>query len=105
MQKRIPKFALVLLACWLSLALVGCNRDGKYPVSGVVTWEGEPIPDEQNGHITFTPVDGSTAPDAGKINAEGRFSLRASPGEKRVEILISRPVGDRPPNSPEIIRF
>jgi len=82
-------------AVLLMLCLVGCNGDGKYPVSGTVTWEGDPIPADHNGHITFTPIDPSKGPDAGPIGEDGEFSFRASPGEKRVEILISRPKGKR----------
>lgn len=81
----------LLLAC--TILFVGCGGDGKYPVSGTVTWKGDPIPEDHNGHIMFMPVDPSIGPDACQIGANGEFSLRASPGEKRVEILISRPKG------------
>ena len=82
----------VALCCF---CLVGCGGDGKYPVSGTVTWEGDPIPADHNGHIMFMPIDPSTGPDAGPIGPNGGYSFRASPGEKRVEILISRPKGKR----------
>ncbi len=78
-------FALLLFA--------GCAGDGKYPVSGTVTWNGEPIPD---GHIIFTPVDAALGPDAVQFSA-GKFSFRASPGEKRVEIFADRPLGKPDP--------
>mgnify|MGYP001556120801 CR=1 FL=1 len=84
-------FSVLLLSTFL-LSL-GCQGDGKYPVSGQVTWEGESIPEDHNGHVQFMPVDESVTPDAGPIGADGRFEFRASPGEKRVEILISRPKG------------
>jgi hypothetical protein len=93
MQQRNYDFVRGMMLCLLFICLSGCGGDGKYPVSGVVTWEGDPIPGEQNGHITFTPADATVAPDAGKIAADGKFSFRASPGDKRVEILISRPIG------------
>lgn len=83
--------ALILVACVLISA--GCSGDGKYPVNGTVTWNGEPIPADQNGHVTFLPVDPSETPDAGPIGPDGTFSFRSAPGEKKVEILISRPVG------------
>ncbi len=73
--------------------LFGCNRDGKVAVSGTITFEGEPI---ATGHIIFTPVDPSIGPDADKI-VDGRFSFRASPGEKRVEVFADRPVGEPDP--------
>ena len=75
------------------VGVIGCGGDGKYPVTGTVTWEGTPIPADQNGFVTLTPIDASVAPDAGPIAEDGTFSFRASPGEKKVEILISRPVG------------
>ena len=89
-QNRILALLGVCLAC---LAAFGCGGDGKYPVSGTVTWEGEPIPADQNGHITFMPTDTSIGPDAGPIGPDGTYSFRSSPGVKKVEILISRPKG------------
>ena len=80
---------LFLLVCSL---LLGCSGDGKYPVTGTVTWNGEPIPADHNGHVTFMPVDASIAPDSGPI-VDGVYSFRSTPGEKKVEILISRPKG------------
>ncbi len=81
-----------LLMCF-AVSISGCGGDGKYPVHGQVTWAGKPIPDDHNGFVTLTPVDGSIAPDAGPIGPDGRFDFRASPGEKRVEILIARSQG------------
>ena len=75
--------------------MAGCNRDGKYPVSGTVSWNGEPI---EKGHITLTPVDPSIGPDAGLIT-NGSFSFRASPGEKKVEILADRPIASAKANA------
>lgn len=92
--RRISQRMLVSLGVGLAcLVTLGCSGDGKYPVSGTVTWEGEPIPADQNGHITFMPTDASVGPDAGPIGPDGTYSFRSSPGEKRVEILISRPTG------------
>jgi hypothetical protein len=83
----------VFLLLALSLLAAGCSRDGKYPVSGTVTWEGHPIP---TGHITFTPVDPTIGPDAGKID-NGSFRFRASPGAKKVEVFADRPLGEPDP--------
>jgi len=83
-----------LIVCLLSILSIGCSGDGKYPVSGTVTWDGEPIPADHNGHVTFMPVDASLTPDSGPIGADGTFNFRASPGEKKVEIMISRPKGE-----------
>lgn len=77
----------------MCLLAIGCGGDGKYPVVGQVTWEGAPIPDDHNGFVTLTPTDPGIAPDAGPIGPEGRFDFRASAGEKKVEIMITRPEG------------
>ena len=89
---HLQRLTAVSVFCLAFLA--GCGGDGKYPVSGVVTWEGEPIPSDHHGYVTLTPVDPSSPPDAGPIGPDGRFSFRATPGEKRVEILITKPVGE-----------
>lgn len=88
-MSRFFELGIVVVVC----VFIGCGGDGKYPVSGTVKWEGTPIPADHNGHITFMPLDASITPDACSIGADGRYNLRASPGEKRVEILISRPTG------------
>ncbi len=93
MRSSILNVAFAIVLCCGFVLVTGCGGDGKYPVSGKVTWEGEPIPDDQNGHITFMPTDSSVGPDAGPIGPGGSYSFRSSPGEKKVEILISRPKG------------
>jgi hypothetical protein len=75
----------------LLFALVGCSAgDGKIPVSGVVTFDGSPMPD---GYVTFTPAAGGT-PEAAPI-AAGKFELGVKPGAHRVEIEASRFVGEK----------
>ena len=88
-MQRLLRVIILLLSYML---LAGCSGDGKYPVSGTVSWDGELIPADHNGHVTFMPVDTKLAPDSGPI-VDGKYSFRASPGEKKVEILISRPTG------------
>ncbi len=68
---------------------VGCQGDGKNPVSGTVTWNGKAL---EEGHLILTPSDKTKSPDAGPIQ-NGEFSFRASPGAKRVEIFADRAVG------------
>ena len=88
----IRRFKLPVLAAML-LALVGCGpRDGKVPVSGVITFDGSPMPD---GYITFTPEGGGT-PEAAPI-AAGKFELGVKPGAHRVEIEASHFVGEKNP--------
>jgi hypothetical protein len=80
---------LLLLTCG-----IGCGPSGPitYPVSGTVTFNGEPIPSEHNGYITFIPADPSLAPEAGTIK-DGKFSFRATEGAKKVKVEASRFVG------------
>ena len=74
-----------------ALVLGGCGPSGPetYPVSGTVTWNGQPLPE---GHIVFSSEDGSVAPAAGKIS-DGKFAFRAQAGQKRVEIHADREAG------------
>jgi hypothetical protein len=82
------------LACLLVL-LVGCGPSGPktYPISGTVSWNGQPVP---KGHIVFASADGSMAPDAGAI-LDGRFAFRAKAGHKRVEVYADRESGPPDP--------
>ena len=57
-----------------------------YVVSGKITCDGEPV---QEGHIALVPLDGSLVPDNAFFK-DGKYSLLARPGEKRVEIRASR---------------
>lgn len=70
---------------WL-LAGCGSGEPNTYRVIGTASWENAPIPE---GDIIFSPVDGASAPQAGKI-AAGRYEVRATPGKKRVEIYATR---------------
>ncbi len=86
--------AAAIAAVFLLPVAAGCGGPaGKYPVTGTVTWNGQPIP---NGHIVFEPLDAAVAPDAGPIR-NGNFSLLASPGAKRVEIHADREIGPPDP--------
>lgn len=78
-------FVLLLLCC------MGCSPSGpvRVPVSGLVTWDGQPIP---VGDILFEAADGSPAADAGKI-VEGKYSLLVTVGAKKVQIHASREEG------------
>lgn len=71
--------------------LLGCGPSGpeKYSVSGTVKVGDTLLPE---GYIVLAPVAGGGAPDAGPITA-GKFSFKASPGPKRVEITASRESG------------
>ncbi len=76
------------LAAAILLAGAGCTRTpaNKYVVSGEITCDGEPV---QEGHLALVPLDGSLVPD-NVFFKEGKYTLLATPGEKRVEIRASR---------------
>ena len=68
--------------------LAGCGRtDGTYPVSGMVTFDGEALPE---GDILFIPERTDLPREGGKIQ-NGKFSFQARLGKKRVEVRASRP--------------
>jgi hypothetical protein len=78
----------VLMAAGLFL-LAGCSSGtDTHPVSGVVLWEGAPLP---HGHVLFEPAEGGAAEPA-EVR-EGRFTLRATPGLKRVQVRATREEG------------
>jgi hypothetical protein len=78
-----------VLSLAVLLLLAGCGPSGPktYPVSGTVTFDGQPLP---TGFITFTPTEGDIGPDSGKV-VEGKFEFRAQAGKKLVEINANRP--------------
>lgn len=77
-------FGLVLVG----LLLAGCGggtEPQRYPVSGTVTLDGQPLPE---GLIFFKTV-ATGAIDTMEIKA-GKFAGEAQPGERRVEIVAYR---------------
>lgn len=79
---------------WTTFGLLlaaGCGQKGPatYPVSGTVTFDGQPIPE---GRISFIPEGGKAAPDSVPIQ-NGQFQLRVKAGRHRVEITADRPTG------------
>ncbi len=74
---------------WVLAAGCGGSGAATYPVSGTVSFDGQPIPE---GRISFVPEDGKAAPDSGPIQ-NGKFQLRVKPGRHRVEIVADRPTG------------
>ncbi len=96
-RRRFGRGRLGLLAVLsASVLAIGCG-DGRQPVQGTVTFDGQPVPD---GTISFVPIDPALGPDAGRIE-NGRFHLVAKPGPKRVEIRASRPVQSPDPRDPD----
>ncbi len=78
-----------LLACFIIMATLGCNAsDGprKYPVTGTVTYAGEPI---ESGSVVFDPVDGEGPSAMGGIE-NGVLSAEVTAGEKVLRISAVR---------------
>ena len=80
-------WAAPLLCCLAALAGCGPGGPKTVPVSGSVTFAGQPVAD---GEIAFRSADGATASWAGRIVA-GRYAIRSTVGPKRVEIIAVRP--------------
>jgi hypothetical protein len=81
-----------------SLVIMGCGdgRPTRVPVSGTVLIDGQPL---GRGNIKFVPADGR--PSAGKIAADGSFTLTcydgndgALLGQHRVQVASNRIISD-----------
>jgi hypothetical protein len=89
---------LVLVA--LAVAAGGCGKsDGKVPVRGSVSLDGEPL---EQGRIELIPSDGKGTTTGAEI-LDGDFQLRADPGPKTVHITAQKVVGTEKmyPNDPK----
>src|SRR4051794_35506157 len=73
---------------------IGCGPDDgigrRYPVSGTVTYKGQPVP---LGTVTFTPESTEGRPAAGDIEADGSYTATTAttgdgmlPGKYKVSI-------------------
>ncbi len=70
-----------------ALFVCGCEKGPRYyDVTGTVTLDGAPLPE---GGIIFSPMDSSLGPEPGTIK-DGKYSLKALEGKKRVEISASK---------------
>jgi len=69
------------------LLAAGCGR-GPYQVSGTISFDGKPMPD---GYVRFVSVDRPLEVAVGPIK-DGAFSLKATAGAKRVEVLATKVV-------------
>ncbi|HUG93058.1 MAG TPA: hypothetical protein VML55_19615 [Planctomycetaceae bacterium] len=61
------------------------DQNGKAPVSGVVTLDGQPVV----AAIEFVPADPKNKPVSGQTDETGRFELKLPPGELEVRIKSS----------------
>ncbi|MDO4557932.1 MAG: hypothetical protein Q4C47_03095 [Planctomycetia bacterium] len=85
--RTVRTVAVTLSIVTLSIVtLTGCGPDdGKFPVSGTVRYEGQPVAD---GIITFVPSDGS-APESIAIQG-GIYEIRVPAGESLIRIYANR---------------
>jgi hypothetical protein len=67
-----------LLLCMAVLtALPGCGGNGRIPVEGNVTLDGQPL---EQGSIEFSPLPDTLGPAAGGEIADGKFAIPSSGG-------------------------
>ena len=79
------------LASILTVTLaLGCG-DGRIPISGTVTVQGEPV---EEGAISFIPVSGEGAVEGAAIT-QGSYSTLLTKGEKSVQINGRKKVGEK----------
>lgn len=84
-SSRRAAVAMSILA--VVAALSGCSKNSGYPVSGKITYEGEPL--EAGGSIRFVPINGEGGKEAGgTIEKDGTYKLNTdiAPGKYRVEV-------------------
>ena len=86
---------LILLGV-IAVASAGCGDGGpkKYPVSGTVTYEGEP-PMGVDSLITFIDTNMQYDGDVGKLDAQGKYAFKSTAGKKRVEIRCTKDTKDK----------
>jgi hypothetical protein len=73
----------------LLLAVTGCGS-GEATVSGTITLDGKPLED---GNIAFRPLPALAATEAiGGPIKDGKYQVKARPGQNRVEITATRVV-------------
>jgi hypothetical protein len=77
----------------LSAVAAGCSggKPGKSEVAGTVTIDGAPA---EMGAIAFIPIDGQSATAGGSIE-KGRYEAMVAPGKMKVEIRVSKVVGQK----------
>lgn len=77
---------------WLVLAvsLAGCGGDGNVEIRGTASFNGEPI---ETGYLELEPLDASGQFASAEIS-KGRFTLRTSPGPRRLRVTAQRKIGE-----------
>ena len=69
----------ITVLCWTVVWIVGCGPTGpeRVVVSGVVTYNGKPIPE---GRINFIPKENTAAPMSGAAIQDGQYCVEARGG-------------------------
>lgn len=95
-----PAVALALAAGIIGAA--GCSSDKSSTVTGEVLVDGKPL---KEGIIRFVPADGKSQTADAPI-ADGKYSAKVPPGDKKVEISAPKVVGKKKmydtPDSPVV---
>ena len=91
---------LTALLCAVGVpTLWGCGHDGRVPLQGTVTLDGQTL---NQGTIQFRPLAGTNGPTAGAQVVAGKFLVPAQgapfAGKFRVEITSSKLTGRKIPN-------
>ena len=102
-MRSTTRALFLLLGCTLIGMSTGCSADSKHGiVTGSVTLDGQPL---RTGNIRFEPTDGGTATADAPI-AEGKFTGKMPPGDKRVLITAPKVIGKKKmydtPDSPVV---
>lgn len=86
-------FRTAMFATAIASAQAGCNQGPAVGnVTGEVTFDGQPVKD---GHVLFTPLDGSGQTGGGSIH-EGKLEAQNVPvGKMKVELHGNKVIGKR----------
>lgn len=92
---------IVTVLLGLLLAMVGC-APGESTVSGTVTLDGKPL---EEGNIAFRPLPALAVSEAmGGSIKDGKYQVKARPGQNRVEITATRIVPGKKDNFGTLLR-
>ena len=99
---RRRSFAMLVIGLCLLAPAGGCGGPATATVGGEVTVGGVLL---EKGVISFVPAEGEGAPATANV-VNGRYEIRTTPGNKRVQVSAPVVVGKRPeyngPNAPMV---
>ena len=84
MNSQISQTVSICVVAFVLLTMVGCGTDGLAPVSGTITYNGEPL---ESVLVVFTPqvVDGNHFPgpwSTGTTDSNGKYTLKTKKGSR-----------------------